>query len=285
MTEEERRRMASPSVPKFPEGQTASVRDWSQNPAVSAAMKTGNVAEIEKATMAARDAFRAGETWAAGAKQVPLNPTPALQQRTPEQQQMLLAQMREQGAGIRSNLEEQSRNRYYSFRQGLEERKAQEAMTPSFGNTVGREATMRGAQATIEAERMRQAQQGRSTMSGEPLKVRGMQFRQAGMGQYAPIRGFGDSWQSNFMGGGGPQPMAGMAQAAPATPSAPSTSAPASTFWQTATSPQAVTGILSGTQFANRITQPEEDRFGGLSTAMGISNRRRTGPLPYGLRS
>jgi hypothetical protein len=202
-----------------------------------------------------------------------------------EDRALALAGMAEKGAAIRSNLEEQSRNRYYAFRQGISERKAQEAMTPSFGNTVGREATMRGAQATIEAERMRQAQQGRSPMSGEPLEVRGMQFRQAGMGQYAPIRGLGDSWLTTFMGGGGPQPMAGMAQAAPATPSAPSTSAPASTFWQTATSPQVVTGILSGTQFANRITQPEEDRFGGLSTAMGISNRRRTGPLPYGLRS
>lgn len=129
-------------------------------------MRGGNVAEIEKATMAARDAFRAGGTWAAGAKEVPLNPTPALQQRTPEQQQMLLGQMRERGAGIRSNLEEQSRNRYYSFRQDLEERTAQEALSTERGRTP---QVARGATALGEAERWKQAQSGRNPMSREPL--------------------------------------------------------------------------------------------------------------------
>jgi hypothetical protein len=210
-----------------------------------------------------------------------------------EDRALALAGMAEKGAAIRGNLEEQSRNRYYAFRQGISERKAQEAMTPSFGNTVGREATMRGAQATIEAERMRQAQQGRSPMSREPLEVRGMQFRQAGMGQYAPIRGFGDSWQSNFMGGGGPQPMAGMAQAAPATPSAPSTSAPASTFWQTAynkpssatPSLQPTSGLLSGTGFGSMLVQDTEEpleRF--KSSIRPTRTARNRSPVPYGMR-
>jgi hypothetical protein len=215
MTEEERRRMAaSPAVPRFPEGQpTASVRDWSQNPAVAAAMRTGSVADVEKATMAARDAFRAGGVWAQGAREVPLNPTPALQQRTPEEQQMLLAQMAERGAAIGQRLEQESRQRGYAFRQGIAERKAQEALTPSFGGYVGREATMRGAQAMIEAERLKQVQAGRSPTSREPLTVGGLQFRQTSMGgQFAPIRGFGNDWASSFISGG-PQP----AQAATST--------------------------------------------------------------------
>jgi hypothetical protein len=186
MTEEERRQLASQAtstlgrnlavggfgnpatynVPKFPEGQTASVRDWSQNPAVAAAIKTGNVSEIEKATTAARDAFRAGGTWADRAVQVPLNPTPALQQRAPEQQQDLLAQMRETGAGIRAGLDQESIQRGYAFRQGLAESAAQRALTPSFGNAVDK---MGGAQAMIEAERWKQAQTGRNPMSREPL--------------------------------------------------------------------------------------------------------------------
>lgn len=182
MTEEERRRLASSSIPKFPEGQTASVRDWSQNPAVAAAMKTGNVSEIEKATIAARDAFRAGGTWADMSRQVPLNPTPALQQRTPEQQQDLLAQMRERGGAIRQRLDQESIQRGYAFRQGLAETEAQRALTPAFGTTVTQSGTMRGAQALAEAERWKQAQAGRSPMSREPL----------------------------VFGGGGPQPQRGM---------------------------------------------------------------------------
>jgi hypothetical protein len=213
MTEEERRRMASSAVPKFPEGQTASVRDWSQNPAVAAAMKTGNVSEIEKATTAARDAFRAGGTWAEGARQVPLNPTPALQQRTPEQQQDLLAQMRERGAAIGQRLEQESIQRGYAFRQGLAESEAQRALTPSFGSTVGREGIMRGAQATAEAERWRLAQAGRAPMNQEPISAMGLQFRRGSMGQYTPVRGLG----------GGPQPQQGIATA-PTTPSTPTAS-------------------------------------------------------------
>jgi hypothetical protein len=194
MTEEERRRMASSAVPKFPEGQTASVRNWSQNPAVAAAMKTGNVAEIEKATTAARDAFRAGGTWADRAMQVPLNPTPALQQRTPEQQQDLLAQMRETGAGIRSRLDQESVQRGYAFRQGL-------------ADTAAQRGGMAGAQAAVESERWKQAQTGRNPMSRAPLDAFGFQFQRGSMGQYSPLRSIGTS--SGFAYSGGPQPLGG----------------------------------------------------------------------------
>lgn len=205
-----------------------------------------------------------------------------------EDRALALAGMAEKGAAIRSNIEEQSRNRYYAFREGISERKAQEAMTPSFGNTVGREATMRGAQATIEAERMRQAQQGRSPMSGEPLEVRGMQFRQAGMGQYTPRRGFGDSWQTNFMGGGGPQPMEEMSQAAPSTLSAPS-----STFWQTAyNKPDSAapplmpkSGLLSGTGFGSMLDQDTEDPLERFKSSIRPTRvARNLSPIPYRMR-
>jgi hypothetical protein len=174
MTEEERRRMASSAVPKFPEGQMVSVRDWSQNPAVAAAMKTGNISEIEKATAAARDAFRAGGTWAEGARQVPLNPIPALQQKPEEDRQMALARASEAGFLIGQRLQDQSTQRGYAFRQGLAETEAQRALNPAFGTTVTRGGAMRGAQALAEAERWKQAQAGRAPMSREPLVFGGM---------------------------------------------------------------------------------------------------------------
>jgi hypothetical protein len=209
MTEEERRRMASSAIPKFPEGQpTASIRDWSQNPEVAAAMKTGNVSEIEKATTAARDAYRAGGVWAAGAKEVPLNPIPA-QQRTPEQQQALLAQMREKGAAIGERLAGEQGNRYYAFRQGLEERRAQEALSTERGRTP---QVMRGAQASVEAERWKQAQAGRNPMSREPMSAFGFQYQQGSMGQYSPVRSIGTV--SGMVPSGGPQPASAM-QTAP----------------------------------------------------------------------
>lgn len=183
--------MASSAVPKFPEGQTASVRDWSQNPAVAAAMKTGNISEIEKATTAARDAFRAGGTWAEMSRQVPLNPTPALQQRTEEDRQMALARASEAGFLIRQRLQDESIKRGYAFRQGLAEKEAQRALTPAFGGVVTRGATMRGAQALAEAEKWKQAQAGRNPMSREPLVFGGM---------------------------GGPQPAQSMATPATTTP-------------------------------------------------------------------
>lgn len=132
--------------------------------------------------------------------------------RTPEQQQALLAQMRERGAAIGQRLateeskrQQESIQRGYLFRQRLAETEAQRALTPAFGGSVTRGAAMRGAQAEVEAERWKQAQAGRSPMSQEPLEVRGLQFRRAGMGQFAPIRGLGNDWATNFVFGG-PQP-------------------------------------------------------------------------------
>jgi hypothetical protein len=96
--------------------------------------------------------------------------------RTPEQQQALLAQMREAGAGIRQNIaekqkefDEKSIQRGYAFRQGLAETAAQRALTPAFGTEPSSESKTRGAQALAEAERWRQAQAGRSPMSREPF--------------------------------------------------------------------------------------------------------------------
>jgi len=206
-----------------------------------------------------------------------------------EDRALAMAGMAENGAAIRSRLDQESIQRGYAFRQGLAESEAQRAMTPSFGTTVGREGTMRGAQATIEAERWKQARGGRSPMSQEPLAVRGMDFRRGSMGGFAPVRGFGDSWQAGFMGGG-PQP-ARSAQAA----SSPMAMAQPS-FWQTATQATPsitapvqfpstpMTGVMSGTQFASRIVQPEEDRLRRLTSAIGAANRRRTRPLPIGMR-
>lgn len=205
-----------------------------------------------------------------------------------EDRALAMAGMAEKGAAIRSRLEDESRNRYYAFRQGIAERQAQEALSTEGGRGPD---VMRGAQAMIEAERMRQAQQGRSPMSREPLEVRGMQFRQTGMGQFAPIRGFGNTWATSFVSGG-PQPM----QAAQTTPSAPMADAQPSSFWQTVAQatpsitapvqfPSApMTGVMTGTPFASRIVQPEEDRLRGLTTAMGLASRGRARPMPFGLR-
>jgi hypothetical protein len=127
--------------------------------------------------------------------------------RTPEQQQALLAQMREAGAGIRQDIaqkqkefDEKSIQRGYAFRQGLAESEAQRAFGSRFGPDYNR-----AAQASTEAERWKQAQAGRSPFSQEPLNVRGIQFRGAGMGQFAPVRDFGNEWQKNIFAGG-PQP-------------------------------------------------------------------------------
>jgi hypothetical protein len=123
--------------------------------------------------------------------------------RTPEQQQALLAQMREAGAGIRQDIaqkqkefDEKSIQRGYAFRQRLAEEKKQRALTPSFGGGVTEGMKMRGAQAAAEEERWRLAQTGRAPMSQEPISVMGLQFRRGSMGQYSPVRGIG----------GGPQP-------------------------------------------------------------------------------
>jgi hypothetical protein len=116
--------------------------------------------------------------------------------RTPQQQQALLAQMRETGAGIRQNIIEQNirpseeaTSRAYAFREGMAERRAQEALDPSrnFGE-VGEGAKRRGEQYLAQAAEYREIGAGRRRpMSREPLNVGGTQVRRSSMGQYTPI--------------------------------------------------------------------------------------------------
>lgn len=314
MTEEERRRLAqisintqprdaaqlpadnvnrsilSQGVPPFPAGAQAAIA----KPEVPA---TTGVATGE---LRGRDAISGGRM---GMDRTPIQ-TPfgtiyateqqqknlAAAQTRQEDRQMALARASEAGFLIGQRLQDESTQRGYLFRQRLAEAEAQRELTPAFGGGVTRGAAMRGAQAQVEAERWKQAQAGRSPMSQEPLEVRGLQFRQTGMGQFAPIRGLGNDWATNFVAGG-PQPARSTQQAA----SSPMAIAQPS-FWQTvsqampsATAPvqfpsTPMTGAMSGTQFASRLVRPEEDRLRGLTTAMGVANRRRTGPLPIGLR-
>jgi hypothetical protein len=169
--------------------------------------------------------------------------------RTPEQQQALLAQMRERGAAIGQRLATQETERqqglrqdYFGFRQGLAQAEAQRALTPSFGAEVGPTSKARGAQALVEAERWRQAQQGRSPMSREPL----------------------------VMGANAPQP------AAPSFPT-PSTGGP---------STMAVGGSpFSLTPFAQRMEQPEPSPLAGFTAAVNPATiDRRFRRLPFGMR-
>ena len=169
--------------------------------------------------------------------------------RTPEQQQALLAQMRERGAAIGQRLatdeskrQQESIQRGYAFRQGLAQAEAQRALTPAFGTEVGPTSKTRGAQALVEAERWRQAQQGRSPMSREPL----------------------------VMGANAPQP------AAPSFPT-PSTGGP---------STMAVGGSpFSLTPFAQRIVQPEPSPLAGFTAAVNPATiDRRFRRLPFGMR-
>jgi hypothetical protein len=97
--------------------------------------------------------------------------------RSPAEQQALLAQMRERGSAIGQRLagEEATRQQglqqgYYAFRQGLEERRAQEALSTAGGRSP---QVSRGAQALAEAERWKQAQAGRSPMDRGPFTIGG----------------------------------------------------------------------------------------------------------------
>jgi hypothetical protein len=111
--------------------------------------------------------------------------------RTPEQQQALLAQMRERGEAIGSRLAGEQRQNYYATRQGMEQRRAQEALTPSpyEGGTPGRDRRMAGAQALVAAERWRQVAEGtRGAMERTPVSAFGGEFRQGSMGQFSPVQ-------------------------------------------------------------------------------------------------
>jgi hypothetical protein len=93
--------------------------------------------------------------------------------RTPQQQQELLAQMRERGgvigkrlAGEEANRQKDLQGKYYAFREESERGRAEEALSTERGRSPDK---ARGAEALIQAERFRQAQQGRSPMSRSPL--------------------------------------------------------------------------------------------------------------------
>jgi len=169
--------------------------------------------------------------------------------RTPEQQQALLAQMRERGAGIKQRIaqgqqefDQKSIQRGYAFRQGLAETAAQRALTPAFGREPTSSAKARGAQALAEAERWRQAQSGRGPMSREPL----------------------------VMGANAPQP------AVPSFPR-PSTGGP---------STMGIGGSpFSLTPFAQTMEQPEPPPLARFTAAINPSTiNRRFRRLPFGMR-
>jgi hypothetical protein len=83
-----------------------------------------------------------------------------------DDRQVALARASEGGLLIGQRLQEQGRNRYYAFREESERGRAQEALSTERGRSPDK---ARGAQALIQAERFRQAQQGRSPMSRSPL--------------------------------------------------------------------------------------------------------------------
>lgn len=112
--------------------------------------------------------------------------------RSPEQQQALLAQMRQAGAGIReriaaTNAQEAEENlgKYYAFRQGIAERQAQIILDPRrrSGELGGVEA-QRARDALAEAARFKRAAEG-GGLTNEPVMVSGIPYQQAGMGQWS----------------------------------------------------------------------------------------------------
>ena len=140
--------------------------------------------------------------------------------RTPQQQQELLAQMREKGGVIGKRLagEEASRQKdlqrgYYSFRQGLEQDRFQNAMSQVQKSQArgesGRDAMRIAEQARYGGEIMRQAganvgTERRTPFFGEVASMpSGEQFYRGSMGEYSRVVGTGKQ-----LGGvrGGPQP-------------------------------------------------------------------------------
>jgi hypothetical protein len=122
--------------------------------------------------------------------------------RTPEQQQALLAQARQTGSEMRERMRVQEAERqeglrtgYYNFRQRQAETEAQKALSREGGRSPD---TMRGAQALVRAEEMKQIQAGRRPMSREPINALAMQFQRGSMGQYSPIRNIGNQTLSPF---------------------------------------------------------------------------------------
>jgi|688.fasta_scaffold03825_12 hypothetical protein len=206
--------------------------------------------------------------------------------RTPEQQQALLAQMRERGSQIRQDIinqnirpSQEQVSQYYTIRQGMEERRAQEALTPSVyeGGVAGTDRRMAGAQALVSAERWRQAASGeRSAMGQSPISAFGGAFRQGSMGQFSPIQ------QPTYTQG-----ISGMQNMfAPAAQTTPATLLPAMGETRQNATQLGTSGTpFSFTPFA-ATSQSMADPFRGLR--MATSPRRRGSrftPLPFGLRT
>lgn len=139
--------------------------------------------------------------------------------RTPEQQQALLAQMRQLGAGMRereTQRQQELTKGYYAFRQGLEQDRFQRAMSQAEKEQArggsGRDAMRRAEQARYGGEIMRQAGANVGTGQRTPFfswerasMPSGEQFYRGSMGQYSRVTGTG----SQFGGiRGGPQPAA-----------------------------------------------------------------------------
>lgn len=243
----------------------------------------GNAPQFVSAIQAGREPMNVagGTIWATPQQQQNLTAAQSASQptRTPQQQQELLAQMRERGQAIGQNISAANVSQYNTWRQGLEERRAQEALTPSAyeGGVAGTDRRMAGAKALVNAERWRQAASGeRPAMSSAPISAFGGAFRQGSMGQFSPIQ------QPTYMQG-----MSGMQNMfAPAAQATPATLLPAMGETRQNATQLGISGTpFSFTPFA-ATSQSMADPFRGLR--MATSPRRRDSrfsPLPFGLRS
>ena len=198
--------------------------------------------------------------------------------RTPEQQQALLAQMRERGAAIGQRLagEEATRQQglrqgYYAFRQGLEERRAQEMLTPLAyeGFQVGRARREAAGQALVGAERWKQVASGaRGAMDTSPVSAFGGEFRQGSMGQFSPIQ----------------RPTYAIGGAAATAPQVATTQAGRGEQYQGNISMGVGGTPFSFTPFSSNL-QTLNEPFQGLAFAVQPKRRdTRFTPLPFGLR-
>jgi hypothetical protein len=193
--------------------------------------------------------------------------------RSPAEQQALLAQMRERGSEIAGSLAGQGIQNYYTFRQGIEERRAQEALTPSAyeGGVLGKDRRERAAKALVGAERWKQAASGqREAMDTSPISAFGGQFRMGSMGQFSPIQrpSYTTQGMQSSMGQF-PQPLLPQGQPQQSTISMGTTSGTPFSF----------------TPFA-ATSQSMADPFRGLRMATSPQRRNPTfNPLPFGLRT
>jgi hypothetical protein len=170
------------------------------------------------------------------------------------------------------------RSKYYAFRQGLEERRAQEMLTPSAyeGFQVGKARREAAGQALVGAERWKQVASGaRGAMDTSPVSAFGGEFRQGSMGQFSPIQK-----PTYTQGISGMQNMF-----APAAQATPATMLPA----MNETRQNAIQLGTSGTPFSftpfSSNLQTLNEPFQGLAFAAQPQRRdTRFTLLPFGLR-